>query len=107
MVYLKKSGPPISYLFFADDLILFVEAFIDQVEIINTCLGKDKMKIFFSRNVNHNCAKDISNKLGFLITSDLGKYLGICFMIPKFLNPNIFIWLRRYEIDSKVGMQKI
>lgn len=35
------------------------------------------MRVFFSRNVNHNKVTQISNELGFQLTADLGKYLGI------------------------------
>nr|KYP38810.1 Transposon TX1 uncharacterized [Cajanus cajan] len=37
-IKLSKKGPPLSYLAFADDLILFSEATLDQAEIINTCM---------------------------------------------------------------------
>ena len=37
-VKLKENGPQITYLFFPDDLILFVEASRDQADIIKTCL---------------------------------------------------------------------
>lgn len=33
-----KGGPPISHLFFADDLVLFSEASIDQISLINDIL---------------------------------------------------------------------
>lgn len=37
-IRLTKTGPPISHLFFADDIILFAEASMDQVAMINRCL---------------------------------------------------------------------
>nr|KYP53463.1 hypothetical protein KK1_024601 [Cajanus cajan] len=37
-IKLSKGGPPLSYLAFADDLIFFSEASMDQVEIIQQCL---------------------------------------------------------------------
>ena len=55
---LKKNGTQISHIFFVDDLILFVEASLDQAAIIKACLddfslasgekvNKSKSKIFF------------------------------------------------------------
>lgn len=34
----SKSGPFLSHLFFADDLVLFAEASIEQVQVISQCL---------------------------------------------------------------------
>ena len=38
LVFPKKSGSPISHLFFIDDLILFADTLVDQVKVINACL---------------------------------------------------------------------
>ena len=86
---LTKSGPKISHLFFADDILIFIETCLDQVQVVKTCLeifcdassqkvNAAKTKVFFfSRNVNHVQARELSQKLGFSLTSDLGKYLGV------------------------------
>ena len=37
---LSKYRPPISHLIFVDDLLLFVEGTIDQIEVIMDCLDK-------------------------------------------------------------------
>lgn len=84
----SRNGPAISNLAFADDLILFCEASIDQVQILQQCLAKfcdasgskvsaDKSKIFFSPNTHLDVQDEISQALGMEITSDLGKYLGV------------------------------
>ena len=77
--------------FFMDDYLVYVEAFLDQVHLIKQCLQvfcesssqkvKDsKMKAFFSRNVNHIHAQELSLALGFSLMNDLGKYLGVPFL---------------------------
>ena len=63
-IRLNKGGPPLSHLFFADDLIIFAEARLDQVQVINECLSNfcaasgqkvnvSKTRVFFSHNINH------------------------------------------------------
>lgn len=39
-------------------------------------VNADKTRVFFSKNVNHTRAHQISGELGFRLTADLGKYLG-------------------------------
>jgi len=87
-IQLSEGGPKISYLAFVDDLLLFVEANLVQVDamkkildIFCTSLGQkvnvDKTIIFFSNNVHWNIRDDIMHKLGFQRTTDLGKYVGV------------------------------
>ncbi|KAF7843938.1 putative ribonuclease H protein At1g65750 family [Senna tora] len=87
-VVLNKGGPDISYLFFADDCVLFAEASKDQAEIMQRCLkvfrdssgqkvSCDKTKLFCSKNVGHARVNDISSALGVNLTTNLGKYLGV------------------------------
>ncbi|XP_054801608.1 uncharacterized protein LOC129305663 [Prosopis cineraria] len=87
-IRLKKDGPLFSHLFFADDLVIFAEATLDQVQVIRQCLDRfcamsgqkvsySKTRVFFSRNVNHNRAQQFSDLLEFNRTADLGKYLGV------------------------------
>nr|KYP63778.1 Putative ribonuclease H protein At1g65750 family [Cajanus cajan] len=87
-IKLSKGGPPLSYLAFADDLILFSEASMDQVEIIQQCLdifcessgqkvSLEKTRIFFSKNVGWVVKNEISNAFGFQRTDNLSKYLRV------------------------------
>nr|KYP70239.1 Putative ribonuclease H protein At1g65750 family [Cajanus cajan] len=87
-IRLSRSGPELSHLAFADDLILFAEARLDQVEIIQACLNlfctssgqkisQEKTRIFFSKNVNWNVINEISSSFSFQQAENLGKYLGI------------------------------
>ena len=87
-ITISRGGPPLTHLCFADDLLIFAEAAMDQVEIIKSCLdtfcqslgqiiSKEKTKIFFSKNVNHSRASKIAKEFGFSIAGDLEKYLGV------------------------------
>ncbi|QHO25231.1 Putative ribonuclease H protein [Arachis hypogaea] len=93
-IRLKKDGPPISHLCFADDIILFAEANIDQENVINKCLeafcgssgqsiSREKTRVFFSKNVGHTVRAELSNVLQFARTDDLGKYLGVPILHSK------------------------
>ena len=87
-ITLSRDGPPITHLCFADDLFIFAEASMEQVEVIKDCLdifaassgqkiSKEKTWIFFSKNVHYSRALKISNEFGFSIIGDLRKYLGV------------------------------
>lgn len=87
-IQVDRKRPKLSHLAFADDLILFAEASLEQVEVILACIdffcdsssGKvsnDKTRIFFSNNVNWRIREEISDTIGFQRTGDLGKYLGV------------------------------
>ncbi|XP_073051702.1 uncharacterized protein [Primulina eburnea] len=87
-IRLSRNGPLLSHLLFADDMLLFAEASIDQLHIIMECLNKfctssgqrvnfQKSHIFFSRNVSATVANDISSTSGIPLTTDLGRYLGV------------------------------
>ena len=100
-IRLTKNGPPISHLFFADDIILFAEASIEQATVIQNCLNKfcqssgmvvnaAKTRIFFSKNIHHNRSSEISSILGFSVTNDLGKYLGVSLQHQR-VNKDTFV----------------
>ncbi|XP_050229329.1 uncharacterized protein LOC126678474 [Mercurialis annua] len=83
-----RDCPGLSHLFFADDLLLFGEASMGQVEIITRLLeifctsygqriNKEKSKVLFSPNVPHASKILWANKLGFSNTDDLESYLGV------------------------------
>lgn len=73
---------------FADDIILFAEANMEQARVIILILNsfcassgqkvsQDKTKNFFSKNVGWESRVNISNEMDFHMTGDLGKYLGV------------------------------
>lgn len=87
-VVLSRGGPPISHLFFADDLLLFGEASSEQIGVMRSCLENfcstsgqkvslEKSRLLVSRNVHHARASQLSREVCISLTSDLGKYLGV------------------------------
>ena len=87
-IIIAREGPPIMHLCFADDLFIFVEASMQQVEIIKHCLqvfenssgqkvSQEKTMIYFSQNIHHTRVVEIADEFGFSLTGDLGKYLGV------------------------------
>ncbi|XP_050222138.1 uncharacterized protein LOC126672232 [Mercurialis annua] len=94
---LGRNNPPLSHLFFADDLMLFCEASLDQGRVVNQILqtfckasgqrvNNEKTKVLFSSNISNNMGNMIANNLGFSKTSDLGKYLGMDLIHGRVLN---------------------
>lgn len=64
-IQLSRGGPPLSHLAFADDVLLFAEASVEQILLIKHILdlfcrasgqkvSKEKTQIFFSQNVDNN-----------------------------------------------------
>lgn len=84
----SRNGPLLSNLFFADDIILFAEADVDQANVIHDCLERfckasgqrvslAKSRVFYSKNVGTLAQQEISAALNMDATSDLGMYLGM------------------------------
>ena len=99
-ISLSKGGPKLSHICFADDLILFAEASVSQVQVIRKVLEKfcvasgqkvslEKSKFFFSDNVSRNLGKLISDSSGIASTRDLEKYLGMP-VLQKRINKDTF-----------------
>lgn len=85
---MSNRGPKLSYLVFADDLILFAEACLDQRDIIQDIMHEfcqsssqrvsiDKTCIFFSKYLHLNVKPQIASKAGLQVTNVLSKYLGV------------------------------
>ncbi|CAL9017991.1 unnamed protein product [Prunus brigantina] len=87
-VKVARNGPAISHLFFADDLILFGEASINQAKLMKHCLDLfcgasgqqvnfDKSRICCSPNTDSGIASTIPNICGSPLIDCLGNYLGV------------------------------
>lgn len=83
----SRGGPKISYLFFADDLLLFLEGGIDQVACIKEGLelfckasgqhvNCQKSLMFCSPNIHDQDASRMSANMGIPLTKEIGRYLG-------------------------------
>ncbi|MCH79377.1 putative non-LTR retroelement reverse transcriptase [Trifolium medium] len=83
-----RTGPMVSHLMFADDLLLFGEATERQMKCVMNILNKfcsmsgqevsqEKTSILFSKNVNRVMRERLTNLSGFRETANLGKYLGV------------------------------
>ena len=88
LVRASKSGPSFTYLFFADDLVLFAKAnqakCIAIKEVIDIfceksgqSVSQSKSRVFFSLNVDIESREEMCSLLRFRSTSSIGKYLGI------------------------------
>lgn len=82
-----RNGPGLSHLFFADDVLLFVKAKKSQVRLLKHMLDEfcltsglkvnaSKSKILGSPRLSTAKKEGFTNIVGFLFTSDIGRYLG-------------------------------
>ncbi|KAL4273675.1 hypothetical protein GQ457_13G010160 [Hibiscus cannabinus] len=87
-IQITRRGPSLSHLFFVDDMVLFAEATMEQVGVIQDILSDfckvsgHKVSIFktqmcFSRNCALATKNLIARDFGFEVVEDLGKYLGV------------------------------
>ena len=83
----SQRGPTFSHLFFADDLVLFAKANMENCLVVREVLdefcsqsgqtlSEAKSRVFFTPNVDRSDREALSDILGFQSTPNLGKYLG-------------------------------
>lgn len=99
-ICLTKGGPKLSHFAFADDLLLFTKASLEQVHILQTIMdlfckisrqkiSKDKSSVFFSKNVSwHVKISYVVNLVynGRMISVDIFVFL---FSIKKLIKKHI------------------
>ena len=87
-IRLARMGTPLSHLFFANDLLLLSEASSQQALVINKVIdefsassgakvNKSKTLVYFSTNISAMETSKIGSDLGYSVTNNLGKYLGV------------------------------
>jgi hypothetical protein len=88
-------SPPISHLLFADDVMIFTRAKVQDANAILNCLSTyskwsgqcinlSKSAVFFSKNCSANAISDVNEILNLPLIPVRAKYLGI----PLFLSHN-------------------
>ncbi|KAH1081996.1 hypothetical protein J1N35_021757 [Gossypium stocksii] len=99
-IRLSHGGPPLSHLFFADDLILFGHADKNQARVIKCILddfcgysryriNSRKTNIFFSKGFDNNLGDFLNGFFGFQKFSNLGHYLGAPILHDKVKNSTL------------------
>lgn len=87
-ISVSNGGPLISHLMFADYLLLFGEASVQQMKVIMSCLNTfceasgqkvniEKSQLYFLKNVCYDMRSEIASVAGFKVVKDLGRYLGV------------------------------
>lgn len=107
-----RTGPHISHLMFADDLLLFGQATEDQMREVMSILNsfcqlsgqevsQTKTNIFFFRNVKQEVRNVLVGLSGFSETVNLGKYLGV--LLGGGLRASMII----YILSSKLSLSSL
>lgn len=74
---LARGGPPLTHLFFADDLLLFWTASSHQATVIKGIMNIPKSKLWLTPNIPLGLGRPLLRHFGVPITRDLGVYLGV------------------------------
>ena len=94
-VKLSPAAPPITQLFYANDVLLFCRAKIREVDVMMKCIEKycqwsgqsiriEKSGLFVSKGVHRQFMNQVKNQWGYKKLANRVKYLGV----PLFLSRN-------------------
>lgn len=106
-IRVSRSGPQLSHLFFADDLLLFEKTSISQARVMEHLLAqfcgfsgqrvnRNKSRIWFSPNTPTYLHHSICSEFKILATTDLGKYLVIS-LLHKYQSKEFWFILHRVK----------
>nr|XP_048321716.1 uncharacterized protein LOC125419554 [Ziziphus jujuba var. spinosa] len=109
-IKIGRLAPSITYLSFADDVIIFCRVNVEEIRNIQRCLhlhckwtgqsfNKDKLGCFFSSNVPWKTKASIKRYMGMKEMDKKGKHLGMPMVVEK-NKSTIFEDLRK-KIESK------
>lgn len=104
-VPLSIRGPFVSHLMFTDDMVLFVEALIEQLSIIMQILNCfslafgqrinfSKSSLYVSPNVDTSLTNSLVSMFRMVKVDNLGRYLGSL----RFLQELLIIRIKRFWI---------
>ena len=86
-IMIFRGAPYLSHLMFADDIILFAEASVEQMLVVQRCLedfylvssqkvSLEKSRVLFSRNVSESVCNQVCEAGGIIRTTNIGSNLG-------------------------------
>ncbi|KAH1113395.1 hypothetical protein J1N35_006773 [Gossypium stocksii] len=108
-IRLSCSRPPLSHLFFANNLVIFCKAYAkhgkllkeilhDFCELLGHKLNLRKTYIFFSKGVGELVSSMLSNMIGFQKAHDLGHYLGVPLFHQRVTNNTMYFVVEKVRM---------
>lgn len=107
-IRISRGGPPISHLFFADEVLLFCQASVNQVNLLASTMKRfcdssglkinmQKSKAITSKGVSSIVKEEISNIAPIPFVRDLGKYLGFPLKGGRIRRHNFYFLLENIQ----------